>query len=218
MTGLIILLPLTLTLIVIGFIVNLLTRPFLGITQALLNYLGLLDTTSIHTRELQAFLSQFLILVFLFLFTLMLGALAHWFFFNYLIGLWERLITRIPLVRSIYKGTQDVIQTLLGSQSSAFKQVVMVNFPNPESKSIGFVTSDCLTGLEKDLGPDQLLVFIPTAPNPTSGFLVVVHQSAVLPLDMKVEDAFRFIISCGTLTTPFKKLEENVPVDKETVL
>src|SRR5688572_1125586 len=121
MTGLVILLPLTLTLIVVAFVVNLLTGPFLGITHAILDHLGLLSIGILKTKELQTFVSQLVILVFLFFFTVLLGAIAHWFFIYYMIRLWEYIIHRIPLVGSIYKGSQDVIQTFLGSQTSAFK-------------------------------------------------------------------------------------------------
>lgn len=209
-TGLVILLPVTLTVIVVAFIVNLLTDPFVGMTKAFLKYYNLLQTGFFvfNAEQVQTIVSQILILVVLVSFTIFLGFIARWFFFYYMLRLWDYVIHRIPLVSSIYKVCQDVIQTIFASKSRAFKQVVMVRFPSKETHSLGLVTSESLESIQNALGgPERVVVFIPTTPNPTSGFLIMVPKNEVIPLDMRIEDALKYIISCGVIMTPFQKAE-----------
>lgn len=214
-TGLAILLPVTLTLVVVAFIFNLLTEPFLGIAQSILGHYDLLDKgfLFLSASQLQTFISQFLILILIIAFTILLGAIARWFFVRSLIRFWDMIVHKIPVVRTIYKACQDVIQTIFTSKTSAFKQVVMVRFPSPESQTIGLVTRDDLPGFEH-LGDNIVAVFIPTTPNPTSGFLVIVKQEDVIPLDMTVEDAFKYVVSCGVIMPTFRKYENGQRQDK----
>lgn len=219
-TGLVILLPATLTLIVVIFLFNFLTEPFLGFTKAFFQRYDLSDSGFLFLsgEQLINFISQILILVVLIGFTILLGMIARWFFINYLIKAWENVIQKIPFVSSIYKACQDVIKTIFTSKTSAFKQVVMVRFPNPDTWTIGLMTRDSLPGLEKAVGEDCILVFVPTTPNPTSGFLTVFKRSDTIPLDMKVEDALKYVISCGVIMAPFKKTEAKPPVTTEELI
>ena len=97
---------------------------------------------------------------------------------------------------------------MFGSSSNSFKQVVMVPFPGEKTYSIGLVTRENLPGLPKAQNPKETLVavFVPTTPNPTSGFLMMYKQSDLVYLDMKVEDAFKYVISCGVIATPFNEI------------
>lgn len=208
-TGLVILLPVTLTLVVVAFIFNLLTEPFLGLSRALLGHYNLLGSgfLFLSAQQLQNFISQTLIFVVLIAFTILLGIVGRWFFIHYTIRLWEYIIHKIPLVSPIYKACQDVIETVFGSKTSAFKQVVMVRFPNPDSFTIGLVTRESIPGLEESVGSPLVAVFVPTTPNPTSGFLTIFKKEDIIPLDMSVEDAFKYVISCGVIMAPIKKYE-----------
>lgn len=210
-TGLVILLPLALTLLVVAFIFNFLTDPFLGLTRAILDHYGLLHTgfLFLSASQLQTVVSQILILVTLFLFTVLLGFVARWFFFHYVIGFWEGLIKRIPLVGAVYNASKDVIKTVFASKTNAFKQVVIVRFPNPETLTIGLVTRDDFQTVNGN--DDMLVVFVPTTPNPTSGFLTIVKREDVINVDMSIEDAFKYIISCGVIMPPFRKGTSAVP-------
>lgn len=224
-TGLVILLPVTLTLLVVFYIFNLLTEPFLEITRSILDRSGLIEKNFLFlsAHQVQTVVSKILILAFLFLFTVLLGAIARWFFIYYLIRMWEYMIHRIPFVSPIYKACQDVIKTIFASKSSAFKQVVMVPFPNKETLTIGLLTREGLPGMEAVVGGESVVVFVPTTPNPTSGFLVVLKKSDVVPLEMKVEDALKYVISCGVVMVPFKRADRlattspDMPVDQEEI-
>jgi uncharacterized membrane protein len=211
-TGLIILLPLALTIFVIKFFFNLLTDPFVGGVKGALNYFGLFNSGSflVNSDELQLIISKILILIFLFAFTVLLGFLTSWFLIRYLIKIWDYILHRIPIVRTIYKGSQDVINTIFSDKNQSFKQVLMVPFTHPNAYSIGFVTRDDLAPINDPNGTPLSTVFIPTTPNPTSGFLVIFEKKDLIYLDMKVEEAFKCIISCGVISKNFTSTSQPV--------
>lgn len=209
-TGLVILLPTALTIAIVIFMFNLLTKPFLGIVKSIFEHYSLLESgfLFLSADQVQTYISQLIIITFLFFSTVLLGLIARLFFFYYLIRFWDYIIHRIPVINTIYKTCHDVINTLFSSNTKAFQQVVLVPFPNQKASSLGFVTCaklPAITGL-KDL--DRVVVFVPTTPNPTSGFLVLYKKEDLVYLDMKVEEAFKFIISCGVIMVPFSKMTE----------
>lgn len=195
MTGLVMLLPIALTFWIIGSLIGWLTQPFVGIAEKILSTVGLTGTPILFLSadKVLLCLSQLLVLVFLFFFIILIGAIGRHFFFRYLIRLGDAVIHKIPVISSVYKTSQELIQTILTTDNRAFKQVVLVPFPNSECLSIGLVTR------EGPAAPHLIPVFVPTTPNPTSGYLIMFDRSTVTPLDMSVEEAFRYIISCGVL-------------------
>lgn len=202
-TGLIILLPLAVTLAVIVFIFNFLTVPFAGGLSALLRHYNLLENGFFifSDKQIQFFISQIFVLLFMFFFTVLLGYIARWFFVNFLIRIWDYIFHKIPFVSALYKTCKDVINTIFASKTKSFKQVVLVPFPSLESKSIGLVTQDNLRWYKDN--PPLTAVFVPTTPNPTSGFLMMFDPKDITYVDMKVEDAFKYVISCGVILNPF---------------
>jgi len=208
-TGLIILLPLALTLAIVIFLVDLLTDPFMGFVQGIFDRYQLFQNgfLFLSSGQVKQSVSQILILVGLFFLTVLLGVLARWFFFHYLIQIWDFVLHRIPFIRTIYKTSQDVIHTIFKTDAQSFKRVVLVPFPNANTRGIGLVTRDNLPAVEKDSKEKLVAVFVPTTPNPTSGFLMMYNPKDLIYLDMKVEDAFKYIISCGVILTPFKTLK-----------
>lgn len=210
-TGIVILLPLALTIAIVLFLVNLLTKPFMEIFQSVLVYYNLLnrDFFFFSASQIQYAVSQILILTFLFFFTIFLGFITRLFFFHYLFKAWEYVIHRIPLIRSVYKTCQDVINTIVKTDTKSFKQVVLVPFPSKESQSIGLITRDDLPGIPHKPGQNLVAVFVPTTPNPTSGYLIIYDESELTYINMKVEDALKYIISCGViLNQPFTTLSK----------
>ena len=112
---------------------------------------------------------------------------------------------RIPIIRTVYKTCQEVINTIFATKTKSFKQVVLVPFPDEGSYSIGLVTQENIPNLAKKSCDDLTAVFVPTTPNPTSGFLMMFEEKDLIHLDMKIEDAFKYIISCGECHPPFRK-------------
>lgn len=218
-TGLVILLPLAVTLGVVLFLFNLLTDPLAGIVAGTLDRYDLLerDYFFISGQKIQYFISQLAILVVLFFVTVLLGILARYIFFNSLLRLWDWLIHRIPLISTVYKASQDVINTVFTSKTKSFKQVVVVKFPNPHTTSVGLLTQDSIKGLGNE-NDEFAAVFVPTTPNPTSGFLILYPRKDLVYIDMKVEDAFKYVISCGVLSPGFKVIsyeEAKLKAEKE---
>lgn len=213
-TGLVILLPLATTIFIVAFAFNFLTGPFAGVLYPLFNYYQLFENGFWFwsSEQIRQYVSQLLVFAFLFLFTISLGAIARWFFIHYLIQFWDLILYRIPIVRTIYKTCQDVIKTIFASETKSFKQVVMVPFPSAETYALGLVTRDDLPIESSPKLESLVAVFVPTTPNPTSGFLLMFDKKDLIYLDMRVEDAFKYIISCGVIQAPFKSL---VPDQKE---
>lgn len=208
-TGLIFLLPLALTTAIVIFIVNFLTQPFVGFVE------NLLKSYQIHSQgfiflngdQILRYGSQILILISLFLFTVVLGLITRWFFINYLIKLSDYVLHRIPFINKLYKTSQDIIRTLFLSQTNSFKQVVMVPFPAKNNFCIGLVTREAPPICQEAAGADLVSVFVPTTPNPTSGYLLMFEKKDLHYLDMKTEDAIKFIISCGVIYPGAPELE-----------
>jgi uncharacterized membrane protein len=201
-TGLVILLPLALTIAIVVFIVNFLTQPFIGVVSQFLSNIPYLNRDFLFLKQNHVILyvSQILILICLFFFTFFLGMIARWFFFKSLISLGDRLLHKIPVVNKVYKTMQEIIKTLLVTDKDSLKQVVIVPFPNEDSYVMGLVSREspniCKEATQKNL----ISVLVPTAPNATTGYLLMYEKDKVIYLDMKPEDAIKFIVSCGVIT------------------
>lgn len=192
LAGLATLLPVAVTLALVLFLVNFMTKPFMGFVTQLVSH-------RIHEEHLIRYLSQVLILISLFLVTWGLGALARWFFIRAFLKAGESLLHRIPIVNKVYKTSKEIIHSLFGAGATSFQQVVMVPFPYPGCYCLGLVTNEMPKKANEALGEDVVSVFILTAPNPTAGYLVVQKKSNLIYLDMKSEDAAKYVISFGVI-------------------
>lgn len=130
---------------------------------------------------------------------LVVGLLAHNFIGRKLVAVWEQILAKIPFVRSIYSSVKQVSDTVLSPNGQAFRQAVLVEFPRKDSWSIGFIVGTPGTEIETRLGNDPQSVFVPTAPNPTSGYLIILPPEQIQDLDMSVDEALKFIISLGVM-------------------
>lgn len=116
-----------------------------------------------------------------------------------LIKEWETLLGRIPLVRTIYGSTRQLVETIFTDSNKSFRQVVLVQFPRPGVYALGFVTGEGYDGVEGVIGEKLLHVFVPTTPNPTSGFLLFVPQREIIALDISVESGLKLVVSGGII-------------------
>ena len=130
---------------------------------------------------------------------LLTGMLAANLFGRRLVEFWERLLNKIPLVRSIYSGVKQVSSTIFDPSGKSFSKVVMLQYPKNDIWSIGFLTNDNLGDDLTAVNSGLVSIFIPTTPNPTSGFIVMSKADKIIELDMSVEDGFKFIISMGVI-------------------
>ena len=130
----------------------------------------------------------------------LLGIVASNFIGKSLIKSGEGLLDRVPVVSPIYKSLKQIVQTVAAQKDRAFRDVCLIEYPKKDVWAIGFVTAD-LSGPPADaLGNDMVCVFVPTTPNPTSGFLLFVHKDAIQILDMTPEEGAKMIISGGMVS------------------
>lgn len=207
LTGLVILLPLALTIAIIGFVVNFLTKPFMGIVSHFLAQtdIGIRGFFIFSPHQILKYGSQLIILVCLFLAILLLGMVARWYFVKWFIHLGEQILHKLPLVNKVYRATKDIITHLFGQGKNNFKQVVMVPFPTDGIYCIGLLSQMAPKTCSNAAKKEMISVFVPTAPNPTTGFTIMYGVDEIRHLDMRPEEAIKYIVSCGMVT----------PVDKD---
>ena len=132
----------------------------------------------------------------------LIGALAAGFLGRWIIRLGESLLNRMPVVRTIYGASKQILETIISSQSDAFREVVLVEYPRKELWVIGFVTGGTKGEVRRLVDKDMVNVFVPTTPNPTSGFLLFCPRSEVIFMQMSVEEAVKLVVSGGIVTPP----------------
>ena len=168
-TGLVILLPVAITIAILLFIVNLLTGPFIDLVSSFLARFHIANTGFLFftPEEVLKYTSQLLILVLIFAFIVFLGMVARWFFVTTLLKIGDKVLHRIPLINTVYKTTQDIIRTLFVSDKESFKQVVIVPFPDENSYTLGLVARAAPEMCSQAAGDELISVLVPTTPNPT---------------------------------------------------
>ncbi len=204
-TGLVTLLPLAVTIWMVDFFVRLLTNPFMGIVIALLTRLPIPPLWIISSEQIIRTISQITILITLFLITLFIGFVARRFFFYQVIKMGDRLLHRIPLVNKVYKTSKEIVVSLFGKDKNSFKQCVMVPFPYSGAYSIGLISRDSPKTCSEAVQEEMVSVFIPATPNPATGFLVMSKKSELIYLDIRSEDAVKYVVSCGVILPKGKK-------------
>jgi uncharacterized membrane protein len=116
-----------------------------------------------------------------------------------LVALWEELMNRIPFVRALYSGVKSFSTTILSNQGNSFKKVLLIEYPRKGIWSIGFQTAGDVPLISAHTGEAQVCVFIPTTPNPTSGFIMMVPRSQAIELDMSIDAAMKMIVTLGVV-------------------
>lgn len=203
-TGLIILLPFTLTLILATFVIDLLTAPFQALFQSLLNYSPVNQPIWIFSnQQVLQFISRILAIISLGALIFLLGFFGQAVLVYRLLLAIDALLHRIPLFNKIYKAIQDGVRTLFEAKNSSFSQVVLVPFPHVDALTIGMISQQLNEATEEK----EISVFIPGAINPTWGFMLLYKPKEMIFIDISVQEAFKLIVSCGVLFKPshFKK-------------
>lgn len=197
-TGLLIWAPLGITLWVLSFILGMMDQSIMLLPAEWQprNLLG------VHIPGLGALFT--LLVVFL------TGLLTANFIGQRLVRWWEALLHRIPVVRPIYQSVKQISDTVFSPSGQAFRQAVLVQYPRQGSWTIGFLTGTPGGEIAEHLGNGMVSLYVPTTPNPTSGFFLMVPKTDVTELDMSVEDALKYLISMGVVapaTLPVKNAD-----------
>lgn len=144
-----------------------------------------------------------------FVFVLVVLTLIGWLTAGFVGRIWlsltESILTRMPVVRGLYGALKEIVEAMLGQKSKAFRKVVLVEYPRKDMWSLGFLTGETQGETQRVIASELLNVFIPTTPNPTSGYLVFVPREDTVIMDMTVEEGFKMIMSAGIITPPDRK-------------
>ncbi|MGD7150778.1 DUF502 domain-containing protein [Ralstonia pseudosolanacearum] len=187
LTGLLVLVPLAITLWVLSLIIGTMDQ-----SLALLPAAWQLDRLfGMRVPGLGAILTL--------LFILIVGVLAHNFIGQKLVLWWEALLGRIPVVGPIYSSVKQVSDTLLSSNGNAFRKALLVQYPREGSWTIAFLTGRPGGDVENHLQGEYVSVYVPTTPNPTSGFFLMMPKADTIELDMTVDAALKYIVSMGVV-------------------
>jgi uncharacterized membrane protein len=184
--GVLVWLPILATLWVVRFLVQLMDGTLLLLPE------------SYRPEALIGFALPGLGAVFAFVVLFVTGLLVTNLIGRRLVAYWEGVLQRIPLVRSVYGGVKGLTESVF-SQSNSFRKVVMIEYPRAGIWSIGFVTADNMREVSEKTGSQQVCVYVPTTPNPTSGFIVMLPKAEVVELSMSVDAAMKMIITCGVV-------------------
>jgi len=198
-TGLLILVPLAITLWVLNLIIS-------TMDQSLL-----LLPVSWRPEALIGFripgLGSILTLLIIFL----TGVATRNFIGRQVVRLWEGLLTRIPVVKSIYSSVKQVSDTLFSSSGNAFRKAMLVQYPRQGSWTIAFLTGTPGGEVANHLAGDYVSLYVPTTPNPTSGFFLMVPRADTIELDMSVDEALKYIVSMGVVAPELADKKVNTP-------
>jgi uncharacterized membrane protein len=186
-TGLLIWVPLVITVWVLDLLVGTMDQTLLLLPPQFRteNWLG------VHVPGLGVVLTLLVVFV--------TGVFAANIIGQRLIRFWEGLLSRIPVVNSIYTGVKQVSDTLFAPGGQAFRKALLVQWPSPGTWTIAFLTGTPGGDVMKHLKGDYLSIYVPTTPNPTGGYFVMVPRDAVVELDMTVDEALKYIISMGVV-------------------
>lgn len=136
---------------------------------------------------------------------LITGVFAANFVGRGMVNMWESLLERIPIVRSVYSAAKNFAEVVFSDSGQSFKKVLLIEYPRKGVYSLAFQTSTRLGEIQARTGEDIVCTFVPTTPNPTSGFIIMVPRDEVIELDMEVDEALKMIISLGVVVPTWSK-------------
>lgn len=190
LTGLLIWVPLVITAWVLSMIVDTLDQSLRLLPEA------------IHPKNLIGFSIPGVGALLTLAMILLTGLLATNFIGEKLVGWWNALLSRIPVVNSVYKAVKQVSDTLFAPNGNAFRKALLVQYPREGAWTIAFLTGAPGGDIRNHLHGDYVSVYVPTTPNPTSGFFLMLPRADVVELDMTVDEALKYIISMGVVAPP----------------
>lgn len=204
-TGLVLLLPLGVTYIVVNFIV---VRVGVPASQVFFWYLD----ENVRNIALFSTILSILSVLALVVFIIGLGFFSRYVIGRLVINTVEKILSRLPFINTVYRWVKQIVDTFTQQQKTVFQEVVLIQYPRRGVWAVGFRTSETRAEIQAKTGLQLSNIFVPTTPNPTSGFLLLVPSDEVIPLEMSVSDGMKLIISGGAVAPPY---ETNDPVEKE---
>jgi uncharacterized membrane protein len=192
-TGLLVWLPILVTVLLFRFLITLMDQTLI------------LLPSSIRPESLIGFTLPGLGLILTVLVLLVTGIFAANIVGRSMVNFGEKIFKRIPVVRSVYTASKNFAEIVFSDTGQSFKKVLLIQYPRKGLYSLAFQTSTSLGEVQKRTGSDVVCTFVPTTPNPTSGFIIIVPKEDVIELDMEVDEAFKMIVSLGVVVPTWKK-------------
>ena len=216
-TGLLILLPLGVTVFIVNIALDRVGNPA---SELFFNFIDQ-NIRELPTVEIPL---QLLSLIIVFLIITALGYFSRIFIGQLLLKFFERILTRLPLISQVYNTVKQLVDTFSQQKKAVFQKVVMIEYPRKGIYAIGFLTNQAKGEVQSLSGENLVNVFVPTTPNPTSGFLLMIPEKEVIPMQMSVGDGMKTIISGGAVTPPFEdssnslgsRNDDSVSIDSTT--
>jgi len=196
-TGLLVLVPLVITVWVLKSLIGMMDQSLLLLPEQW-------HPHTLFGRDIPGFG-----VVLTFAIVLTTGVIATNFFGMQVIILWEKLLNRLPVVKSIYSSVKQVSDTLFSDSGNAFRKAVLVQFPREGAWTIAFLTGTPGGDVANHLHGDFVSIFVPTTPNPTGGYFLMMPRADVIELDMSVDEALKYIISMGVVA-PANKIPQTL--------
>lgn len=193
-TGLLVWLPMGITVWVLVWLVGILNSIFLGVLAAVETVVPFIAPVADRLRNIPG-LGVILVAIVI----LGTGLFVTYVAGQWLLNRWDQLMTRIPVVRSIYSSVKQVSDTLFSGSGQAFSKALLVEYPRRGAWTIAFLTGQPASDLAHHLEGEFISVYVPTTPNPTSGFFLIVPRADVVELAMSVDEALKYVISMGVV-------------------
>ena len=200
LTGLLIFLPLGTTVFVLNFLLGLFQEPATHLAYEL----GIKEESFFFGLET---LLAIVGLLFGVLALTLLGFLSNYFLGKFFIGLTEKFLGKVPFLSNVYHSAKQIVETFGKENRAVFQEVVMIEYPRPDCYVLGFVTTEASGETVEAIGKQLTNVFVPTTPNPTSGFLLLLPRKDIFPLNMSVGEGMKMLISGGAVVPDAKARE-----------
>jgi len=191
--GLLVWLPIVVTVLLFRFLITLMDQTLI------------LLPSQIRPESLIGFTLPGLGLILTLMVLLVTGIFAANIVGRSMVNFGEKIFKRIPVVRSVYAAAKNFVEIVFSDTGQSFKKVLLIQYPRKGVYSLAFQTSTSLGEVQKKTGSDVVCTFVPTTPNPTSGFIIIVPKDDVIEMDMEVDEAFKMIVSLGVVVPTWKK-------------
>lgn len=200
-TGLVIFLPLGVTIFVVDFLLGMFKEPAIKAVESL----GWQRTEFFIGFETLVALLGLLIAISMLIF---IGFISNYLFGKLFIRISEKALGKVPFVSTVYRTVKQIVETFSQQNRAVFQKVVLIEYPRPNCYALGFLTNDARGEVEQKTGKSLANVFLPTTPNPTSGYLLLLPREDVKELEMTVGEGMKMIISGGAVIPPYGKVDQ----------
>lgn len=196
-TGLILLLPIIITVALFTFLVKYVNDKLLA---PIISLFGL----DLYNANWWIYAVKFVAFIVTLLLIALIGAATRLLLLRNFFGFWETLLSKVPIVGKIYLAIKEISRAFLGQNRAVFEQVVLLEYPRKGIYSIAFLTQEACEEINKKTNTQGVYVFLPTTPNPTNGYFLIVPKKDIIPLKMSVADGLKLVISGGTFSPTIK--------------